>query len=182
MLVGSVGTLRRAIALAALLVASAAAPLAAQPAARGGRGAPMDSAQRAELERQFHARVAEIVQRELKLTPEQTRQLESTTQRFEGQRRPLFQREIQLRRALRGELRQGEAADGARVDAYLRELLQLQRRRLDVVEAEQRSLGEFLSPVQRARYMALQENLRARVEQQRSRPGRPGPGRGDPPG
>ena len=180
--------LRRLAVLAGLALATAAAPLAAQPPERGGGmrasggGPPMDSATRVRMERQFHARVAEIVQRELKLTTEQTRQLEATTQRFESQRRPLFQREIQTRRALREELRRGDAADGQRIDGYLRELLQLQRRRLDVLEAEQGALAEFLTPAQRAGYLALQENLRSRVEQQRSRAGRSGPGgRGTPP-
>jgi periplasmic protein CpxP/Spy len=185
MMSARVGNLGRAFALGTLLLVSAAAPLVAQPPARGRGGPggmPADSAQRARLEREFHARVTEIVQRELKLSPEQTRQLETTTQRFEAQRRPLWQREMQVRRSLRGELRSGDSADGARVDAYLRELLQLQRRRLDVIEGEQRALAEFLTPVQRARYMALQENLRARVEQQRSRGGRSASGtRGGPP-
>ena len=179
---------RRLAALGGLALVTAAAPLAAQPPERGGGtrtpggGPPADSATRARMERQFHARVAEIVQRELKLTAEQTRQLEATTQRFESQRRPLFQREIQARRALREELRRGDSADGQRIDGFLRELLQLQRRRLDVVEAEQGALAEFLTPAQRAGYLALQENLRSRVEQQRSRSGRPGAGgRGNPP-
>ena len=172
---------RRACGLGALVLVVAAASLGAQQSPRGRGGPPPDSAQRAQLEREFHARVAQIVQRELKLTPEQTRQLETATQRFEAERRPLFRREIELRRALRAALREPESADGAKVDGYLRELLQLQRRRLDVMEAEQRALAEFLTPVQRAGYVALQENLRSRVEQQRARDGRPGT-RGRPPG
>src|SRR5688500_15069236 len=155
MTVRIVRRLMRSGAIGALALATAL-PLAAQPPGRGRGGPPPDSAQRAQLERQFHARVAQIVQRELKLTPEQTRQLEAATQGFEAQRRPLFRREIAVRRALRAELRQPDSADGAEVDGYLRELLQLQRQRLDLLESEQRALAQFLTPVQRAGYMALQ--------------------------
>ncbi len=135
------------------------------------RAAPARSAQeRAQLERRFEDRLAEIVQRELRTTPEQTRRLGAVTQRFEQQRRPLFQREMELRRELRQQLG-GSSPDERRVDGAMRELLQLQRRRIDLIEAEQASLAEFLNPVQRARYLALQENLRRRVEQ-RGRDGR----------
>jgi Spy/CpxP family protein refolding chaperone len=177
--------LTRAAAVAALALVVGVAPAAAQQG-RQGRGDDAQSgrptqAQSAEAERRFHERVAQIVQRELRLTPQQTQRLRATSQEFDGRRRPLFVREVQIRRALRQELAAGDRADQERVEGYLRELLQLQRRRLDVVEAEQRALADFLTPVQRARYLSLQENLRARVEQQRGRPGRRGPGPASPP-
>lgn len=153
----------------ALLCATAAAPLAAQRPS-----APRD---RAQLEQRLQQRVQEIVQRELRLTPDQARRLAAARREFEGERLPLLLRERQLRRALRGELQAGDSADGRRVDAYIGELLRLQRQRLDVTEREQRALAEFLTPVQRARYLALQENLRDRVEdagRSRARRGRGG--------
>ena len=36
----------------------------------------------------------------------------------------------------------------------------LERRKLDLLEAEQRDLAKFLSPIQRARYFGLQDELR----------------------
>lgn len=134
------------------------------------RGAAATPEQRAELERRFAERLAGIVQRELRTTPAQTQRLGAVSREYERQRRPLFQREMALRRELRTQL--GAAApDDARVDRAMRELLQVQRRRIDLIEGEQRALAEFLSPVQRARYLVLQENLRHRVEQ-RGRDGR----------
>jgi hypothetical protein len=43
-------------------------------------------------------------------------------------------------------------------------LLELERRRIDLLEAEQKDLATFLTPLQRAKYQALQENVRARLE------------------
>lgn len=145
-----------------------AGSLAAQPP-RGGddgrsRAAPARTAEeRAQLERRFEERLAEVVQRELRTTPEQTQRLGAVTRQFEQQRRPLFQREMALRRELRHQLG-ASAPDDRRVESAIRELLQLQRRRIDLIEAEQAALAGFLTPVQRARYLALQENLRHRVE------------------
>ena len=150
-------TTMRMLAVVAVLGATAATPLWAQrsPAPR----------QRAQLEQRLQQRIQEIERRELQLSPDQARRLVEARRTFEAERLPLVQRERQLRRALRAELVAGDAADGKRVDAYLTELLQLQRRRLDVTEREQRALAGFLTPVQRARYLALQENLRNRMEQ-----------------
>jgi hypothetical protein len=48
------------------------------------------------------------------------------------------------------------------VRAALDDLLALQRQRLELVGAEQQELSRFLTPVQRARFLALQERaLRA---------------------
>ena len=159
--------------------------LDAQPRGDDGRtrgAAGRTAEERAQLERRFEERLAGIVQRELRTTPEQTQRLSAVSRRFEQQRRPLFQREMALRRELRRQL--GTAApDERRVEGAMRELLQLQRRRIDLIEAEQQALAGFLTPVQRARYLALQENLRHRVEQRgregRARASAPG---GPPPG
>jgi uncharacterized protein YlxW (UPF0749 family) len=43
-------------------------------------------------------------------------------------------------------------------------LLQLERQRIDLLESEQKELATFLTPLQRAKYQALQEQLRRRLE------------------
>jgi hypothetical protein len=146
------------LSLAALLLAIAP-PVSAQRA-------PVPR-QRAQLEQRLEQRIAEIERRELQLSPDQAERLAAARRQFEAERLPLLQRERQLRRALRSELQAGGAADQKRVDGHLSELLQLQRRRLDITEREQHALAAFLTPVQRARYLALQENLRNRLEQAR---------------
>ena len=183
---GTLGIARLAAALG-LAGTVYAGSVGAQPP-RGGddgrtRGAPARTAEeRAQLERRFEERLAEVVQRELRTTPEQTQRLGAVSRQFEQQRRPLFQREMALRRELRQQLG-ASSPDERRIDGAMRELLQLQRRRIDLIEAEQTALAAFLTPVQRARYLALQENLRHRVEQ-RGRDGRTraaAPGGGRPP-
>ena len=51
--------------------------------------------------------------------------------------------------------------------AALDRVLQLQRQRLDLMADEQKDLAGFLTPVQRAKYAALQEQIRRRVENAR---------------
>ena len=173
-----------ATAVAALALGSGGEMAAQQRPDSGERGRSRATdvrtpQERRELERRFEQRLAEVVQRELRTTPVQAQRLAAVSRRFEQQRRPVFHREMALRRELRGQLA-APAPDDRRVEAAMRELLQLQRQRIDIIEAEQRALAEFLTPVQRARYLALQENLRHRVDQ-RGRAGRSRAAAGAPP-
>jgi protein CpxP len=160
--------LRRTLAM--LLAASLlAAPAAAQGAGRG------------RLEQQVRERIGRVVQQQLGLTDAETQRLQVVNQRYEGQRRELVRREREARMSLRSEVLRGDSADQKRTDALLGSLLEVQRKRLDLVEAEQRELARFLTPVQRAKYLALQDQMRRRVEEMRQRgqrrPGGPGAGR-----
>jgi Spy/CpxP family protein refolding chaperone len=166
---GLVRGLTRA-AWTAALVASASGSAAAQT-----RGTPSASAsvpapgtQRSQLEQQVRERFGRVVQQRLGLTDAQMTRLQQTNRRFEGERRQLLQQERQVRLALRSELGDDSAANQAHVDALIRRAIQIQRQRLDLVEREQGELAAFLSPVQRARYLDLQEKLRRRVEQLRT--------------
>ena len=117
---------------------------------------------------QARARFAQLVQRRLNLTDAQLRQLAEVNRRYETPRRDLLARERETRRGLRAELSAGDsAADRARVDKYLTQLLQLQHERLDLVEREQKDLAGFLTPMQRARYLVFQDEVRRRVEEAR---------------
>ena len=152
--------IRRA-ALAAMGTALMTAPLVAQRARGEARVA------RPQLERQLSERLAAVVQRRLGLDETQMRRLQLTNQRFEQQRRSLLDEERGVRRALRQELAAGERANQPRVGSLMKQALQLQRRRIDLLEAEQGALAEFLSPVQRARYYAIHEQLRRQVQEMR---------------
>jgi hypothetical protein len=59
----------------------------------------------------------------------------------------------------------GERANQSRVSGLLDTALSLQKQRISLIEAEQRELSAFLTPVQRARYIALQTQFRNRAEQ-----------------
>lgn len=138
-------------------------------------------AQRDSLEARVRARMAMMLRTQLGLSDEQVRRFQATNQKFEGQRRRLFEQERDVRRELRMALAAGDSApQQAQVASLLDRTLQLQRQRLDLVEAEQKELATFLTPVQRARLFGIEEQIRRRVMEMREegdRPQRPmGPG------
>ncbi len=122
---------------------------------------------RGQLEQRFRRQLEQVVRTRLGLTDSQMDQLRAVNQRYIAERRGLGARERQLRQALRAELQPGVAADQAHVGALMDSLLAQQRARLDLVQREQHDLSAFLTPVQRVRYYALQEQIRRRVERMR---------------
>jgi len=131
------------------------------------------------LERQFRERLAEVVRRRLNLDGTQMRQLRQVNERIERDRMGLLREERQVRTSLRAEVLAGETADQGKISQLLDDALRIQRRRLDLIEAEQRALSAFMTPIQRAQYFAIQDDLRRRLEdirqqRQQRRPGAPG--------
>jgi hypothetical protein len=157
-------------------------------AGAGNAAAQQDSARDRVSERVAGARpmvdrLAEMVERRLRLTPDQSAKLRDATARYAVDRQQLFRQERTLRRDLRDELARGESARQDRVGGMLDRLLGLQRQRADLVSAEQRTLSGFLTPVQRAEFLAMQERaFRAAQQMRQEREGRgkrpdKGPGR-----
>ena len=162
--------MRRTITALALLLL--AAPLSAQrdrASAASSDSVAMASPERKQLERRLHQRVLDVVRDRLSLTEEQVDKLSATTDRYAEQRRTLAQRERSLRFELRAQLRRGDSADQQRVAQLLDQTMQAQQDRLDLYRKEQSDLSAFLTPVQRAKYMGLQEQMRSRVEELRRR-------------
>jgi len=110
-----------------------------------------------------------IVRQRLQLTDAQVDQLRATNQRFAPQRRDLQAREREIRQAMRAQLQPGAVPDEARLSTLVDSLFALQHERINMLQSEQRELATFLTPSQRVRYYALQEQLRRRVEQMRQR-------------
>ena len=152
----------RVLAVAAAL--GSAVPLAAQ------QGAPRSSdTSNAALQSRVRQRMAAVVKQRLGLTDDQVRQLAAVNASYEGRRRDLTASERDARVVIRGELKRGQLADQGRVDSALSNLFRVQRARIDLAEQEQRDLAKFMKPAQRAGYLALQEQLRRRVDQMRQR-------------
>jgi len=152
------------IAFVAMFVASTAVSAQQAP--------PRDSAaaqRRAVLEGQLRQRIAAVVKERLQLTDAQAQQLQDAERRFELRRRDLMQREERLRRDLRQQLSPGVAADQQRVASLLDQIMAVHRDRVTMTEQEQRDLARFLTPVQRAKYLGLQGELRDRIEGMRRR-------------
>src|SRR5688500_1238370 len=148
------------VGLASILFASSAA------FAQTPQGQQRDSAmarRRAALEGQVRQRIAVMVKERLQLTDAQAQQLQETDSRLEQRRRDLMQREQRLRRDLRQQLAPGVAADQQRVASLLDQIMAVHRERVTLIEQEQRELARFLTPVQRATYLGLQNEMRSRI-------------------
>ena len=170
--------LRVRSAVFALCVVASATTASAQSAERvqAQPGAPP---QGLALERQFRERLAEVVKRRLNLSDPQMQQLGRVNDRFERDRMLLLREERRARQALRAEVLAGDSADQPKVAGLIDQLLTIQRRRLDLTESEQRELSGFMTPTQRAKYFAIQDELRQRLEnirRQRQRGGIGGAG------
>lgn len=136
-------------------------------AERRGPGGGDGPGQRPLLEQALQQRFAAVVRNQLRLDDGQMRQLADVNRRFEGRRRELNQRERTAREVLRGEVAADRNADNPKVASALSEILGIQKERTALVEDEDKELSGFLTPVQRARWFALQEQLRRRIEAMR---------------
>ncbi len=155
---------RAAVFLVAAVVLTAV-PAAAQGAAQAQSSEPTaPNAQRAQLEQRLRERTGEVVRRRLALNDDQMTKLQSTNRQFEQQRVDLLRRERETRQALRAQLLSGDSANQTRVGQLLDQSLALQRQRIDLVQSEQRELARFLTPVQRAKYFGLQNEMRKRAQ------------------
>jgi hypothetical protein len=139
----------------------------ALPRAGAGRQMPGEAgdANRAQLERRFRQTLYQMTRRRVGLSDAQMTQLVPINQRFETQRRAIQRQERQTRLALRDAMQDSTHADQAKITGYLDKLVQLQRQRVDLIAQEQQDLAAVMTPLQRARYTALQEQVRRRVEQ-----------------
>ena len=143
-------------ALAALIVAGSAQ-------AQGGP--PRQN--RPGLEQQLRQRVAEITRKRLQLDDTQMSKLQAVNARFAPQLAALVTQERQSRQQLRSQMT-APAPDQGQVASLLDNLLRIQKQRIELMESEQKELSAFLTPVQRAKYLALQNEIRRRAEQLRS--------------
>jgi hypothetical protein len=156
--------IRRAALLVGLATVLGAGELRAQPTrgqtAPGAKGA----APRSQLETRLRRGLWRIVKNRIGLTDAQMTQLAETNRSFDARRRTLAAQERTERQALRREALAGARADQPRHAAAIDKVLQIQRQRLDLQIEEQHALSAFMTPLQRAKYAALQEQLRRRAD------------------
>jgi hypothetical protein len=145
------------LALLLLVVAGAAANGQAVPTVPQG--------DRTALEQQFRERTAKLVQQRLGLNDVQLAKLEQSNARYAPQLRQLAAQERDIRSQLRNEMMAGNAANQQHVSDLLDAAFRMQRQRLGIVEAEQKDLAGFLTPIQRARYIALQSQFGKRAQE-----------------
>ena len=120
---------------------------------------------RAALEQRFRQQSATLAKQKLGLSDAQLAQLEQTNARFAPQMNQLVAQERDTRRQLRMEMTQGNQANQQHVSDLLDKTVSLQKQRIALVEAEQKDLARFLTPTQRAGYIALQAQFRMRAQE-----------------
>jgi len=179
----------RAIYTSTLMAAAFALALPARGVAQGGGKA--DSARatqmppggpggspRMRLQRQIRQEFTRAVRTQVGLTDDQMRKLAPINQKYVAQRQALARQERDARLSLRAELMK-EEPDQARVADYSAQLQEIPHKRLDMNDAEARELSTIMTPVQLAKFRALEE----RVQRQMNAMRRPwGDGMGPPDG
>jgi periplasmic protein CpxP/Spy len=147
---------KRSIGFVVAAMFASAVAIGAQPARA--------NAQRPVLEQQLRQRMAAVTKQRLGLSDQQMTQLEQSNARFAPQLQQLLANERETRRQLRGELTSPNP-NQQHVSALIDQTISLQKQRVAIVEAEQKDLARFMSPVQRARYVALQTEFRRRAQE-----------------
>jgi hypothetical protein len=156
------------VSLAAVLMIVSAGALPAQGAKRQQR--PLgDSAPpaRANLEQLVRQRMAQVTKQRLGASDDQMVKLQATNAKFDDKRRILLEQERDVRMALRDEMLRPDSARQGRVADLLDRLIKTQHQRVDIQEQEQQELSNYLTPLQRAKYFALEQQIRQRVTQLR---------------
>ena len=147
-----------------------------------GRAAPGTLQERQALQRRVREAFSGVVRRELKLDASQMQTLLRVDQKYQQQRRALQREERETRLNLRAVMVDSTARDQDKIAQYLDRLVQGQRKRADLIEAEQKEFATFLTPLQRAQYFALRERMDRRVQEMEERRGQgPESGRAVPP-
>ena len=125
--------------------------------------APGQPPARQQLEQRLRTGMARVVRKRIGLTDDQMTRLSQTNLQFDARRKQLNRDERAQRVELRAQVVAGATANQDRIAAALDRILQIQRQRIDLQIEEQRQLAAFMSPLQRARYAALQEQIRRRI-------------------
>lgn len=166
---------RHAVTLLALgLSALVTVPSSASAQRRSDVARPAPSAgspRRQQMERALRERLWKVTKEQVGLSDAQMTKLGETSRRFDARRRTLNQQERAERSALRQQIAAGDRADQTRIAAALDHLIQFQRQRVELQAEEQRELAGYMTPLQRARFAALQEQVRRRVEMLRRQRG-----------
>lgn len=120
---------------------------------------------RQQLQQQIRRTLWRVTKQRIGFTDEQMTRLERTTQRYDQERRQLAVEEKAQRVALRREILADSAANQASISAALDRIHSAQQRRLDIQAEEQKEFATFMTPLQRARFTALQEQVRKRLQE-----------------
>lgn len=166
---------RRVLLLVTLALPLLASSVEAQRPARGRAGGlragEPPAARRQMMEQQLRRGLWRIAKQRIGFTDDQMVKIEQTSERFDQRRRSLAQQEKSHRLQLRNQIVSDSAANQGTIATAMDQLHSLQRQRLDLAAEEQKEFASFMTPIQRAKFMALQDQVRKRMlELQKNRP------------
>lgn len=169
---------RAVVCAVALAVSASVAEAQARPNRQmPGRGAQQGRPDaRRDLEDEVRRNFARAVRERVGLSDEQMVKLGPITRKFEDQRRQVQADERDARTKLMGLVMVNAESDSVRIKQHIAALNDVRRRRLQIDEAELKELATIMTPLQLAKFLALQENVRRRLEQARPFPGGPADG------
>ena len=152
------------LAFATVARAQVAETQAAQVPTRPQRGGQRLGAaapnNRQALQRQVRQAFTAVVRQQLNLDAAQMQTLQRVDQKYEQQRRAVLRDERDARLNLKVAMEDSSGhPDQDKISQYLDQLVKGQRRRADLLDAEQKELSSFLSPLQRAKYFSLKERV-----------------------
>ena len=166
------------VALALLLTLAPAVAAAQVTPPPGGQR------QRMELERRLHQGFQRSIQNQLGLDQAKMQGLQGVMQSFQEERQTLNRAQASLRYRLRDPAFQDLSEDEAA--AFLQEMLDLQKKELDLYQKEQEELLKLMTPMEVLSFYRIRESLGQRVQQLRQGRGQGGnvgrPGGGGPVG
>jgi hypothetical protein len=127
-----------------------------------------DTARARMLREQIEQRFGQMVQQELQLTEPQMQQLHAAMRAHQERRRELAQRQQAVNEAIRYQMRPGIAADRDSLSRLLDAQTHLRVEHAQQEEQLDREVN-FLTPVQRARFMQMMRALEQRIQEIRMR-------------
>jgi len=142
----------------------ACALMVAAPLVGRGQG-PRPQVDQVALEQEIRTRVTRLLKDQVGLTDAQIARVQDVHSRIEERRKALLMQERQARGALREEVIVGDTSRNGAIAQMLDQLFRAQRERTVLNEEEQKQLSQFITPLQRAKYFALEEGIRRLVMQ-----------------
>lgn len=143
--------------------------LAVLPAMLSAQGGADSTAQVKRIQDEIRLRWHQHIVTQLQLNSDQASQLQATEDKYDGMRRPIQRRQVEIAEELNRQMQPGVAADNDAVTRLLAEREDNRAKLQDINRQQDREMAGYLTPVQRVRYQRQQEWLRGQIQQQRER-------------
>ena len=143
--------------------------LAVLPAMVSAQGGADSTAQVKRIQEEIRLRWHQHIVTQLQLNSDQASQLQATEDKYDGMRRPIQRRQVEIAEELNRQMQPGVAADNDAVARLLAEREDNRAKLQELDRQQDREMAGYLSPVQRVRYQRQREWLKGQIQQQRER-------------